>query len=55
MMLFTSSIIVDYDCRFMRLRHLLKQHLMPLRLITWPILMQSIFHAFFHEHDKEKH
>ena len=48
-MLFASSIIVVYDWRFMRWRHLLKQHLMPLRLITWPILMQNIFHAFFHE------
>ena len=48
-MLFASSIILVYDWRFMRWRHLLKQHLMPLRLITWPILMQNVFPAFFHE------
>ena len=48
-MLFASSIIVVYDWRFMRWCHLLKQHLMPLRLITWPILMQTVFHALFHE------
>ena len=33
----------------MRWGHLLKQHLMPLCLITWPILMQNVFHAFFHK------
>ena len=48
-MLFASSIIAVYDWRFMRWRHLLKQHLMPLRLIMWSILMQNVFHAFFHE------
>ena len=48
-MLFASNIIVVYDWGFMRWRNLLKQHLMPLRLITWPILMQNIFHALFHE------
>ena len=48
-MLFASSIIVVYDWRFMRWRYLLKQHLLSLRLITWPILMQNVFHAFFHE------
>ena len=48
-MLFASSIIVVYDWRFMRWRHLLKQHLMPLRLIMWPILMQNVFRAFFYE------
>ena len=44
--LFASSIIVVYDWPFMRWRRLLKQHLMPPRLITWPILMQNVFHAF---------
>ena len=48
-MLFASSIIVVYDWRFMRWRHLLKQLLMPQRLITWPILMQNVFRAFFYE------
>ena len=48
-MLLASSIIVVCDWRFMRWLHLLKQHLMPLRLITWPILMQNSFHTFFHE------
>ena len=45
-MLFANSIIVVYDRRFMQWRHLLQQHLMPLRLITWPILIQNVFHAF---------
>ena len=48
-MLFASSIILVYDWRFTRWRHLLIQHLMPLCLITWPILMQNVFPAFFHE------
>ena len=48
-MLFVSSIVVVCDWSFMRWRHLLKQHLMPLRLITWPFLMQNVFNAFFHE------
>ena len=48
-MLFASSIIVVYDWRFMRWRHLRKQYLMPLRLITCTILMQNVFYAFFYE------
>ena len=48
-MLFASSIILVYDWLFMRWRHLLKQHLMPLRLLTWPILMQNVFPVFFYE------
>ena len=48
-MLFAGSIFVVYDWCFMRWRHLLKLHLMPLRLIAWPILMQNGFHAFFPE------
>ena len=48
-MLFASSIIVVYDWRFMRWRNLLKQHLMPQRLITWPVLMQNVFLAFFYK------
>ena len=54
-MLFASNIIVGYDWRFMRWRHLLKQHLMPLGLITLPILMQNVFHEFFHENTKPLH
>ena len=33
-MFFARCIIMVYDWRFMRWRHLLKQHLMPLYLIT---------------------
>ena len=50
-MLFASSIVVVCDWRFMQWRNWLKQHLMPLRLITWPFLMKNVFHTFlfFHE------